>query len=80
MAARLNNRHQDMIRQKIQVSQLINRLQKEALGEIELTQGQRESAKFLIGKVLSNPPEDKNLSVDGELTVMIKQFGNRTAK
>lgn len=67
MAKRLNPRHQEMVRLKIKTSQLLNRLQDEALGKIDLTDGQRESAKFLVNKSLSNPPEDKNLNVDGRL-------------
>mgnify|MGYP003665998965 CR=1 FL=1 len=38
MAARLRNRHQDEIRKKIQVSQLINRLESYALGELSATE------------------------------------------
>lgn len=53
---RLNRRHQDMVRSKIQASQLVNRLQDEALGKIELTDGQRDSAKYLLHKILGNAP------------------------
>lgn len=48
--------HQDSVRAKIQASQLINRLQKDAMGELELTDGQRDSAKFLVHKILGNAP------------------------
>lgn len=59
MAKRLQPRHQEEIRRKIQASQLINRLQDEALGKVELTDGQRESARFLLTRVLSPPvPKD----------------------
>lgn len=64
MAARLNPRHSEMVRAKIKTSQLINRLQDEALGKISLTDGQRDSARFLVNKSLSNPPEQKILSGD----------------
>jgi hypothetical protein len=67
MAARLNPRHQDMVRAKIQTSQLINRLQNHAFGKLELTDAQRDSAKFLISKSLSNPPEAQTITHDGEL-------------
>jgi hypothetical protein len=56
MAARLNPRHQEMVRAKIQTSQLIRVLQEEGMGKTELRDGQRESAKFLINKSMSNPP------------------------
>lgn len=69
MAKRLNPRHQEMVRAKIQTSQLINRLQNEAHGKVSLTAGQRESAKFLIGMSLSKPPEQTDLYVTGELTL-----------
>lgn len=60
MAARLNRLHQESVKQKIQTSQLINRLQKHALGEIELSDSQRDSIKFLINKTVSNPPTELN--------------------
>ena len=56
MAARLNNRHQDMVRQKIQAAKLINLLQEEAFGQRTLSDGSRDSAKFLLNKTLSNAP------------------------
>lgn len=52
MAARLNARHDDEARKKIQTSQLINRLQGEALGEIELKDGQRKAIEILLRKSL----------------------------
>ena len=57
MAARLNKRHSDSCRQRIQTSQLLNRLQKHALGEIEMTTEQRDSAKFLISMSMSKPAQ-----------------------
>jgi hypothetical protein len=62
MAARLNRRHQDMVRKKIQTTKLIQRLQGEALGELTMTDGQRDSAKFLVNKALSNAPTDLNVA------------------
>lgn len=67
MAARLNNRHQQMIRDKIQTSQLINRLQKYVDGEIELTTGQVRSIEILLNKSLpslSSTELDASLSTD----------------
>lgn len=75
MAARLNPRHSEMVRAKIRTSQLINRLQDEALGKIELSDGERESAKFLINKSLANPPEQKDVNLNGQLNVTIKRYG-----
>lgn len=59
MAARLNPRNQQSVRDKIQATQLVKRLQDEALGLIEMTDGQRDSAKFLLSRCISPPtPRD----------------------
>lgn len=71
MAARLNRNHAESVRQKIKVSQLINRLQSHAFGEIEMTKTQVQAASFLINKVTPNPPEDKNVNVTGEVTTRL---------
>ena len=75
MAARLNRRHSDMVRDKIQATQLIKRLQDEALGELELTDGQRDSAKFLISKAIGNPPQEILSEHDGKVIVEIRHQG-----
>jgi len=62
MAARLRPRHQEEIKQKIQVSQLVKLLHDHALkGEFlgrEVNPSRIDAAKFLIGKVLGNPPQE----------------------
>lgn len=72
MAARLNPRNAESTRQKIQTTQLVKRVQSHAFGEIEMTSTQLDAAKFLINKRMPNPPEDKNLHVDGDLKVTIE--------
>jgi hypothetical protein len=62
MAARLNPRHSDMVRSKIQASQLINRLSDHVLGEVELSSTQVQAAKILLDKVLSNAPQQTEIS------------------
>lgn len=57
MAARLNRRNQESVRAKIQGSQLVNLLQNHALKDTAIAQSRLDAAKFLIGKILSNPPE-----------------------
>jgi hypothetical protein len=52
VAARLNRRHQDMVRDKIQANQLINRLESHALGEVELSQTQIKAIEILLKKTL----------------------------
>ena len=51
MAARTNKRlHEEQTKRRIQASQLLNRLECYAKGEIEMTQGQVLAAKIVIGK------------------------------
>lgn len=69
MAERLNPRHQEMVRRKIQASHLIRVLQDEAMGKTELRDGQRESAKFLLNKSLANPAETRDLNLSGSLSL-----------
>jgi hypothetical protein len=62
MAARLNPRHSEMVRSKIQASQLVNRLTDHALGNVEMTATQVQAAKILLDKTLSNAPQQTELS------------------
>jgi hypothetical protein len=62
MAARLNPRHSEMVRAKIQASQLVNRLTDHALGSIEMTATQVQAAKILLDKTLSNAPTVTHVS------------------
>jgi hypothetical protein len=50
MPARLNPRHSDMVRQKIQASCLIHRLQQCAMGEVELTPTQVNAINSLLDR------------------------------
>ena len=50
MAARLNPRHTDMVRQKIQASVLIDRLQKCVDGELEMNRNQLTAAIALLDR------------------------------
>lgn len=52
MAARLNRLHQTSVREKIKVSNIIDRLEKHVNGEIELTTAQVTSARVLLDKSL----------------------------
>ena len=63
MAARLNLRHQAMIRDKIQATQLIHRLEKCALGEVELSATQVRAIEVLLKKVV---PDLSAVQVDGD--------------
>lgn len=50
MAARLNRRHSDEVRAKIQASVLIQRLQSHAMGELEMTASQIKAAEALLDR------------------------------
>lgn len=63
MAARLNPRHQDFVRAKIQASQLINVLQDHVLGKRELSQSQIKAADVLLRKSL---PDLSQVAMTGE--------------
>ena len=52
MAVRKRLLHDDATREKIQTSQLINRLQNNALGKLDLTQMQQRSIEILLRKTL----------------------------
>ena len=69
MAARLRPRHQDEIRQKIKVSNILTRLQKHVDGEVEMTPAQVTSAKILLDKSMSNAPEEGNFEHKHEVVV-----------
>lgn len=65
MAARLNKRHQDFVRDKIQASQLINVLQNHALGltEQELSPTRLKAIEILLKKSV---PDLSQVALTGE--------------
>lgn len=65
MAARLNPHHSEMVRSKIQASQLINRLQDHVFGTVEMTPTQLKAAEVLLKKSL---PDLQALNISGEMT------------
>lgn len=71
MAARLNNRHQDLVRAKIKTSCVLKALQEHLDGDRKLSPTQIASAKILLDKSLSNAPEikDLNLNFAGKIAV-----------
>lgn len=58
MAARLRKSHQEDIKTKIKVSNIIDRLEKHVAGKIEMTAAQVTSAKILLDKTMSNAPHE----------------------
>jgi hypothetical protein len=63
MAARLNPRHQEMVRAKIQASQLINALQEHVLDDRELKDTQIRAAVALLNKCI---PDLQRTELTGE--------------
>jgi hypothetical protein len=74
MAARLNPRHSEMVRAKIQASQLINRLTAHALGESDMSATQVQAAKILLDKTLSNAPTITELSGPEGAPLQVQQI------
>lgn len=75
MAARKQLFHPDEVKKKIQTSQLINRLQKNALSESEImTPGQITSAMTLLDRVVPKLAATKveGPGENGELTLVFK--------
>lgn len=56
MAARLNPRHQELVRAKIKAAKLINLLTEHAHGQRDMSATQVQSAKILLDKSISNAP------------------------
>ena len=79
MAARLNNRHQEEVRARIQASQLINVLQDHALtGESEISPSRMKAIEILLKKSL---PDLSAVELSGNNDAPVKLvFGWKSAK
>jgi hypothetical protein len=84
MATRINPKHDDSTRQKIQTSQLINRLNLYALGEkgpqgetIDLSQGQLKAMEILLRKSLPDLAAVQHTGDDGGPIKMVIEW-NKT--
>lgn len=62
MAARINPRHDEATRQKIQTSQLVNRLMLLANGEIEMSAQSLKACEILLKKTL---PDLQAVTLEG---------------
>ena len=65
MAARLNRRHSDEVRQKIQASVIIERLNRHFHGELELTAQQLKSAEMLLDRSVPKLSQIQHTGEDG---------------
>lgn len=79
MAARLNKRHQEEVRTRIQTSQLINVLQDHALNaESEISQSRMKAIEILLKKSL---PDLSSVELSGDQDNPVKLvFGWKSAK
>lgn len=68
MAIRKKLTHDEQTRNRIQTSQLVNRLHQNAFGEIELTQGQIKSIDILLKKAL---PDLQAVTHNGNVDVKV---------
>jgi len=75
MAARLRKTHQEDVRTKIKIGNIIDRLEKHVAGEIELSASQVTSAKILLDKTMSNAPQivDQKTELTGTLIHKIER-------
>jgi hypothetical protein len=71
MAARLNPRHSELVLKRIKTSQLINRLQDNAMGEFEMDPTAAANARFLIERTLAKAEAPKDLNVTGNLNMTV---------
>jgi hypothetical protein len=69
MAARLNPRHSELVLKRIKTSQLVNRLQDNALGQFEMDPTAAANARFLIERTLARAAEKKDISITGQLNL-----------
>jgi hypothetical protein len=74
MAARLNPRHQEMVRDKIRASQLVNRLEDHAFGKVEMSATQVQAALGLLKKCVPDLSA-ADLTVAGQIDVAISIKG-----
>lgn len=71
MAARLNRRHQETVREKIRCDKLILSLQNHVDGKSELSSTQIQAAKILLDKSISNAPQIVEQTLSGTLNHLI---------
>ena len=80
MAARLNPKHQQSVRDKIKAGRHIEELAKCSLGEREMDANQIRAACFLIEQSIGKAPQSVELDSDGTLTIKVMQYGSSDTK
>jgi len=71
----------ELVRQRIQTTQLLKRVQAHALGDpaVKMKPSQLKSALFLLSRVVCAPNEGLDLNVNGNLTVLMDDPTQRPA-
>lgn len=59
----------ERVRQRIRTSMLLRRIHDHALGDVEMSEGQRKAAEFLLTRVIPRAEAPRSLTVDGTLTL-----------
>jgi hypothetical protein len=77
MAARLSPKHDARTREKIQTSQLVNRLSQHAFGKIEMSQTQLRAAEVLLKKSLPDLSAVTHTGEDGGPIEMIVRWSEK---
>jgi hypothetical protein len=71
MAARLNPRHVEMVRQKIQASVIIDRLHKHLKGDLEMSSTQIRAAEILLDRSVPKIQTVQGPNDDGSHTLKV---------
>lgn len=87
MAVRKHLYHPDEVKEKIRVSQILNRLNGHSLGEVEMTATQVNAAKILLAKVIpdlraiehsgeiGNPDKVSDAELDARIAALVNKQG-----
>lgn len=88
MAARLNRLDTERVLERIKLSQLVNRLQDNALSQLKnpndvskpvtMTDGQIRSATFLIERRLGKAVLPQDINLAGNITVEVVRFADKS--
>lgn len=65
MAARLNKRHSELVREKIRASVIVDRFQKHFLGELEMTKTQIDVGNSLLDRSVPKLAQIQHTGADG---------------
>jgi hypothetical protein len=80
MAARLNPRHLEMVREKIRASVLIDRLHKHAEGKLDMTATQIKAAETLLDRSVPKLAHFQHSGPEGgPLTVLVQKLADNAA-